>query len=86
MKRLFIEVYNDYIDKFYLLDLEKEIQYVGVKNIGSYKESLNVSLVDKSLNISEQQFNEFLKLKFTNLIKMNYQQTMEYLQLQEFLI
>ena len=86
MKRLFIEVYNDYIDKFYLLDLEKEIQYVGVKNIGSYKESLNVSLVDKSLNISEQQFNEFLKLKFTNLTKMNYQQAMEYLQLQEFLI
>lgn len=86
MKKLFIETYNDFIEKFYLLDIEKEIQYVGAKKIGSYKESLNQSLINRSFDISEEKFNLFLNLKFNNLTKISYKEIMEELELQEFLI
>lgn len=86
MKKIYIENYNGEITKLYLLDLERRIQFLGSRKIEEYYESINTDLINKSFPISEEKFNELLKLKFLNIIKISYNDFLKKYELHEILI
>jgi hypothetical protein len=72
MKKIYIACdENDKLYKCYLLDLDKKIQYCGSKKIGSHSEEIDDYYLRDSHYISEEKFNEMLKLKFSTIFEMN---------------